>query len=80
MTDSELECLKSHVDQHVEINTKNGECLLIKVISVFDQECDPGVLIYVVPMGKGPAAEGKAVGGYSLPLADILSVRPFPPE
>jgi hypothetical protein len=80
MTDSELECLKSHIDRHVEIDTKNGERLLIKVISVFDQEFDPDVFFDVVPTENDPTPEGKAVGGYSLPLADILSVRPVPPE
>jgi hypothetical protein len=80
MTDSELECLKSHIDQHVEIDTKNGERLLIKVISVFDEESDPDVFFDVVRTENDPTPGGKTVGGYSLPLADILSVRPVPPE
>jgi hypothetical protein len=50
------------------------------VISVFDQESDPDVFFDVVPMENDPTTGGKPVGGYSLPLADIISVRPVPPE
>ncbi len=77
MTDSELECLKSHVDRHVEVDTRNGERLLIKVIAVFDQEAEPDVFFDVVPPENTlkVTSGGKPVGGYSLALADILSVR-----
>lgn len=76
MTDAELEFLKANVDRQVEIDTKAGECLRIKVLFVFDQEPDPDVFFDVVPLENDPTPGGKPVGGYSLPLADILSVRP----
>jgi hypothetical protein len=75
MTSAELELLKANVDQHVEIDTKGGECLRIKVLFVFDEESDPDVFFDVVPPDSNLTAGGKPVGGYSLPLADILAVR-----
>jgi hypothetical protein len=76
MTDSELECLKSHLDRHVEIDTRDGEHLLIKVISVFDQESEPDVFFDLVPSEDDPGTPNKLTGGYSLPLAEITSVQP----
>lgn len=71
MTESDLECLKSHVDQHVEIETRNGEHLLIKVISVFDGEAEPDVFFDVVVPGSATTP----ASGCSLPLKEIVSVR-----
>jgi hypothetical protein len=75
MTNDELDLLKANVDRQVEIETKAGERLRIKVLFVFDQESDPDVFFEVVPPENAPEPGGKPVGGYSLPLADILSVR-----
>jgi hypothetical protein len=74
VTEADLECLKSHVDQQVEIDTRSGEHLRIKVISVFDGESDPDVFFDVVAVGSEPA--GGSGSGQSLPLNEILSVRP----
>lgn len=76
MTDSELECLKSHVDRPVEIETKGGEHLLVKVIAVFDQESDPDVFFDLVSSESDLSSPNNLAGGYSLPLADIIAVRP----
>lgn len=72
MTEADLACLKSHIDQNVEIETRSGEHLLIKVISVFDGEADPDVFFDVV----SPAGAVKPETGCSLPLEEIVSVRP----
>ena len=75
MREADLECLKSHIDQHVEIVTRSGERLLIKVISVFDGESDPDVFFWDVT--GGPAKpDSEQPQGQSLPLAEIISVKP----
>jgi hypothetical protein len=76
MTSAELEFLKANVDRQVEIDTKNGEHMRIKVLFVFDQESAPDVFFDLVSPENDPRFEGKPVGGFSLPLADIISVRP----
>ena len=78
MTDAELEFLKENVDRHVEIDTKGGEHLRVKVLFVFDQESDPDVFFDVIPLENDTTPGGKPTGGYSLPLADILAVRAVP--
>ena len=75
MTETDLECLKSHIDQHVEIVTRNGERLLIKVISVFDRESDPDVFFWDVTSEPGKP-DSEQAQGCSLPLAEIVSVKP----
>lgn len=74
MTQADLECLKSHVDQLVEIDTRNGEHLRIKVISVFDGEADPDVFFDVVEDGTGSTAVSQT--GCSLALHEIVAVKP----
>jgi hypothetical protein len=74
VTESDLVFLKSHVDQQVEIDTRSGEHLRIKVISVFDGESDPDVFFDVIAVGS-ERAEGSG-SGCSLPLNEIISVRP----
>jgi len=74
MTNADLECLKANVDRYVEIDTKDGEHLVIKVIYVFDQESDPDVFFDLAPQNVD-AISTKPTSGYSLPLADIIAVR-----
>ena len=74
MTGADLECLKSHIDQHVEIVTRSGERLLIKVISVFDGESDPDVFFWDVTVDPAKA-ESEQTEGQSLPLEEIVSVK-----
>ena len=74
MTQADLECLKSHIDQHVEIDTRCGEHLRVKMISVFGGESDPDVFFDVIAVGSELA--GGSGSGQSLPLNEILSVRP----
>ncbi len=74
MTKADLERLKSKIGQLVEIETKGGERLLIKVISVFDEESDPNIFFWDVT--SDPAKpNSKQTQGYSLPLEDIVSVK-----
>jgi hypothetical protein len=74
MTQSDLECLKANIDQVVEIETQKGERLLIKVISVFDQESAPEVFFWDVtsdPLKQ----DSEQSEGYGLPLQKIASVK-----
>jgi len=80
MTNAELELLKANVDRQVEIDTRDGECLRIKVLFVFDRESDHNLLFDVISPENDRAAEGGPAPAYSLPLADILSVRSIPSE
>jgi hypothetical protein len=74
MTEKDLETLRAAKGNVVEIETKDGEHLLIKVISLFDQESDPDVFFWdVTSAPNGPDAEQGQ--GYSLPLSEIVSVR-----
>jgi hypothetical protein len=74
MTETDLETLRATKGSVVEIETKGGEHLLIKVISLFDQEADPDVFFWDVTSAptKPDAEQGQ---GYSLPLSEIVSVR-----
>jgi hypothetical protein len=79
MTQSDLECLKEHIDQVVEIETWKGERLLINVISVFDQESDPDVFFHDVTADPKQKDFAKTVG-HALPLHKIASVRVYPQQ
>jgi hypothetical protein len=76
MKQSDLECLKENINQIVEIDTRNGEHLLIKVISVFDQESDPAVFFWDVTSDP-QKLDLEQTEGFGLPLEEILTVRKF---
>jgi len=75
MTEADLEYLKSHIDQAVEIVTCGGDRLLIKVISVFDEDADSDVFLWDITGGQ-VEADSQQSQGQSLPLAEIVAVRP----
>lgn len=74
MTENDLEKLKTAKDGLIKIETKSGEHLLIKVISLFDQESDPDVFFWDLTAApdKPDAEQGQ---GYSMPLSEIVSVE-----
>jgi hypothetical protein len=74
MKDSELECLKTPQGQLLEIETAKGEQLLIRVISVFDEESDPDVFFYDVTSGPDQQDPERSQG-YRLSLQEIVSVK-----
>ena len=79
MTNSEIQCLKDHVDRLVEIETADGEVLTGKVISVFyDGEQDEHELFYELVSTNMPEARENVedTAGYALDFENILSVRP----
>jgi hypothetical protein len=79
MSQTDIDCLKSHLDQVVEIETIKGERLLINVIAVFDQESDPDVFFYDVT--SNPSQKGfSKTAGHALPLNEIVSVRAHAPK
>ena len=73
MTPEELERLKSNVGRVVEIETQNGERILIKPISVFDEESDPDIFFWEVTSPEKPDSE--QTKACSLPLSEIASVK-----
>jgi hypothetical protein len=76
MTPSDLECLKTNIDQVVEIETRHGECLLIKVMFVFDQESDPDVFFWDVTSDPHEK-DSEQTEGFSLRLEEIIAVKKF---
>jgi hypothetical protein len=71
MTREQLEFLKSHTDQVLEIETRSGERLLIKTISVFDKDYDPDIFFWLV----NEQLEENRSEGYALQLDEIVSVK-----
>lgn len=76
MTQADLDCLKSHIDRVVEIETQKGERLLINVIYVFDEESDPDVFFHDVTADPNQKNFEKTPG-YGLPLSEITSVKEY---
>ena len=77
MTDADIICLKSKIDKAVEIETVNGERLTAKVIWVFDEEDNAEVFYELISSSKPELYTRQSeVGGYSIPLTEIASVRP----
>jgi hypothetical protein len=76
MKQAELDCLKSQVDQVLEIKTLEGERLLVNVISVFDQESDPDLFFYDVTANPSQKDFSKTAG-QALPLSNIACVREY---
>jgi len=74
MTVSDLEYLKASVGRIVEVEIRTGEHLVIKVISVFDQESEPDVFYWDV--SSNPRMhDSEHSKGFSLPLKEIASVK-----
>lgn len=76
MTESELAYLKSCVDKLVSIETTTGERLIAKVIWVFDGEDNADLFYEVVSTSNPNAYSGNQAGGCSLPLKEIIAVKP----
>jgi hypothetical protein len=77
VTEGELRLLKSSIDKRVQIETSDGEQVIAKVICVFDEGSDADIFYELVSTSHpGLYARKKCVGGYSLPLRDIVSVSP----
>ena len=76
MEKPDLEILQSNIDKHVQITTVDGEQMIAKLISVFAEESDPDIFFELVSSSHPHLyAQKDNLGGYSLPLADIFSVR-----
>jgi hypothetical protein len=77
MTEADLLRLKSSIDKPVEIETVDGEHLTAKVLWVFDEE-DNAEIFYELISSSRPESYTRQseAGGYSLPLAEIVSVKP----
>ena len=79
MTQSDLECLKTHIDKVIEIETQAGERLLISVISVFDHESNPDVFFYDVTSNPHKQDLDRCAG-WALQLDEIVSVKEYAME
>ena len=75
MTEADLAILKSNIGRSVRIETVDGERMIAKTISVFDEESDADIFYELVSTSHPELypRRGRA-GGYSLPLKDIASV------
>jgi len=73
MTEADIQCLKENVDKAVAIETTYGECLIAKIIFVFDQEDQPDVFYDLVSTNKPGFKQGAS---YALRFEDIVSVKP----
>jgi hypothetical protein len=77
VTQTELRLLKASIDKRVQIETLDGERMIAKVISVFDEGSDADLFYELVSTSHPDLYPRKErVGGYSIPLKDIVSVRP----
>ncbi len=76
MIQIDLDTLKSNIDRRVKIETVDGEHLIAKVISVFAEESDANMFFELVSTSHPELYKtGGRIGGYSIPLKDIASVR-----
>jgi len=76
MTAEELLLLKSGIDKPIGISTREGEDLTVRVISVFDQESDPDLFYELISTSRPELyVQRDGVGGYSISLESIVSVR-----
>ena len=80
MSDIELDLLKASVDKQVEIEITGGERLRVIVLFVFDEEAIPELFYDTIPPEMKLAPDGRKIGGYAVPLADIVSVRTISSE
>jgi hypothetical protein len=79
MTEAELQTLKANINKNVRVVTSDGEEMVVKVISVFDRESDPDMFYELVSTPHSHLYPRKErVGGYSIPLKEILSVKAVP--
>ncbi len=75
MTKTDLDTLKSKIDKHVQITTVDGEQMVVKVISVFSDESDADMFFKLVSTSRPELYQRREqIGGYSIPLKDIVSV------
>lgn len=76
MTAEELMLLKSGIDRPIRISTRDGEDLTVKVIWVFDQESDPDLFYELISTSRPElCVQREGIGGYSISLEDIASVK-----
>jgi hypothetical protein len=80
VTESDIQCLKDSIDKTVEIETRDGERLVAKVLFViYDKEYDEHELIYEIISSSMPDfySHSKSVGGYVLDFDEVVSVKPL---
>jgi hypothetical protein len=77
MEDAEIQCLKDSIDRLVEIQTRDGEHLIAKVISVFDGEDKPNIFYQVISSSTMEWYKSYPLSdAFSLDFDRIVSVRP----
>jgi hypothetical protein len=74
--ETDLRVLKANVDKIVRVFTTDGEEMIVRVISVFDEESEPDMFYELVSTSHPERyAKRKHVGGFSIPLREISSVK-----
>lgn len=79
MTHSDIEFLKANIDRVVEIETREGEHFLTKVISVFNREPDPDLFYWDVTANPHMQDSEHSHGG-RIQLDAIVAVKKFEAE
>jgi hypothetical protein len=75
MTETDINTLKSNIDRRVKIKTIDGDYLVAKILSVFAEESDADMFFELVSTSRPELYKRTGqVGGYSIPLNDIVSV------
>ena len=80
MTESEIQCLKDHIDRTVEIEITDGERLIAKVLFVTHcEEYDEHEVLYQVISSNMIEwyMHRESAGGYALNFDKIVSVKPI---
>ena len=80
VTEFEIQCLKESIGKTVELETRDGERLVAKVLfAICDEEYDEHELIYqAVTSGELESYSNlENTGGYVLDFDKIASVRPL---
>jgi hypothetical protein len=78
MTEADLAFLKSHLDQHVILETTQGERLFVQVLVIFDEGDTPDLFCLPLELGPDNTYVQKSPNGLSILLSDITATHPIP--
>jgi hypothetical protein len=79
MTSEDLALLKSSIDKVVVLETNDGDRHFAQILVVFEEGETPDVFYLKVAPGPDGIPVQQGSGGYSVLLADIVSVHPLQP-
>jgi hypothetical protein len=77
MTETELNLLKTSIDQVVDLETIAGDRHLAQILFVFDEGETPDVFYLKVAPGADGEFAAQGSTGHSVLLSEIAAVRPL---